>query len=108
MLKERKFTILFLGWMVFITYASLHSFEDTDTSKFDIPYADKIVHFIFYSVAAVLATLFVREISKGTFPLVKMLWFIAFGAIVFGIIIEVLQYTITADREADFFDAVAN
>lgn len=94
--------------MVFITFSSLSSFEGTDTSKFNIPNLDKAVHFVFYFVAAVLAIFFVRESTKGSFPLNKTLWSVVFGAIVFGIIIEVLQHTLTANREADLFDALAN
>lgn len=108
MLKDRKYTIAFISWMVFITFSSLSSFEGTDTSKFNIPNLDKAVHFVFYFVAAVLAIFFVRESTKGSFPLYKTLWSVVFGTIVFGIIIEVLQHTLTANREADLFDALAN
>lgn len=107
-LKDRKYTIAFISWMVFITFSSLFSFEDTDTSRFNIPHLDKAVHFIFYFVAAVLATFFVRESTKGIFPLYKTLWSVVLGAIIFGMIIEVFQHTFTTDREADLFDALAN
>ncbi len=96
--------------MVFITFSSLSSFEGTDIyiSRFNIPHLDKAVHFVFYFVAAVLATFFVRESTKGSFPLYKTLCSVVFGAIVFGIIIEVLQFTFTTSRQADLFDALAN
>lgn len=94
--------------MVFITYFSLASMQGTGISKIDIPNLDKAVHFTFYLVAVVLALFFIREISNGHFPLGKALWFAVVGAIFFGIIIEVIQYAFTLDREGDLFDALAN
>jgi len=94
--------------MVFITFSSLYSFENTDTSDFEIPHLDKAVHFTFYFVAAILATFFVRETTKGSFTLHRTVWLVVFGAIIFGIIIEVLQYAITTDRHGDLLDALAN
>ena len=94
--------------MVFITYSSLATFPETEATKIDIPHFDKVVHFIFYAVAAVLGARYVRESTRGTFALRRTLWFVVFGAIIFGIIIEVLQYTFTVDRHGDLFDAMAN
>lgn len=108
MLKDRKYTIAFISWMVFITFSSLSSFEGTNTLRFNIPHLDKAVHFVFYFIAAVLGTFFVRESTKGIIPLYKTLWSVVFGAIVFGIIIEVFQHSFTANREGDLFDVLAN
>ncbi|MGB7394973.1 MAG: VanZ family protein [Pricia sp.] len=108
MLRTRKFTIAFFGWMTFVTWASLSSFPDDGTPTIDIPHFDKFVHFCFYLGAAVLGALFVREIARGRFPLVKTLILVVLGAIMFGIIIEVLQYTFTVDRMGDSMDALAN
>lgn len=94
--------------MVFVTYSSLATFPETGTPRIDIPHFDKLVHFVFYFIAAILATFFVRESTNGNFPFFRTLWLVAFGAIVFGIIIEVLQYTLTVDREGDLLDALAN
>ena len=63
---------------------------------------------MFYFVAAILATFFVRETTKGNFPIRKTFWFVALGAIIYGLIIEVLQHLITVDRKAEIFDALAN
>jgi len=107
-LKKRKYTIAFISWMVFITFSSLSSFEDKNPPKFDIPHLDKAVHFTFYFVAVILSLLFVREVTKGHFRLKRALLLSVIGAILFGIVIEALQHGITADRQADVFDAVAN
>ena len=107
-LKNRKYALAFISWMVFITFSSLSSFKDTETPGLDIPHLDKVVHFTFYFVASILAAFFIRELSQGKYPFNKTLMISVFGAIGFGIIIEVLQMTLTTDRQGDIFDALAN
>nr|WP_275616038.1 VanZ family protein [[Muricauda] yonaguniensis]MDF0716866.1 VanZ family protein [[Muricauda] yonaguniensis] len=89
---------------------SLFSFSsmDLDTGSLDIPYADKITHFIFYLVFAFVGCLSLRERSSGSIGLRKTLIVVLVFAILYGILIEVLQYTITADRMAEFGDVLAN
>ncbi len=108
MLKNSKYTIAFLGWMAFVTFSSLVSFSDTDAADIDIPNLDKVVHFSFYFGAAFLAVLFIRERTKGGMELRRAVLFAVVGAIIYGIIIEVLQYSFTADRHGDILDALAN
>ena len=67
-----------------------------------------MVHFIFYFVAAVLGSLFLNETNKAKSKLTKYLTILAFSLIFFGIIIEVIQGTMTANRSGDVFDALAN
>jgi len=94
--------------MTLITWASLTTFPDDDTPDINIPHFDKVVHFVFYFGAAVLGTLFVRESMRDKPALVKTLVYVVSGAIIYGIIIEVLQYTLTDDRQGDIFDVLAN
>ncbi|MBT9188017.1 VanZ family protein [Zobellia russellii] len=107
-LKNNKYTIAFLGWMVFVTFFSLVSFSDTEADNIDIPNLDKVVHFSFYFGAAFLAVLFIKERTKGSVELRKAVLYAVVGAIIYGIIIEVLQYSFTADRHGDILDALAN
>ena len=81
---------------------------DLDTGKLNIPYADKMTHFVFYTVFAFLGCFFVRERTKGNLELGKAMRYILLGAIAYGILIEVLQYTITVDRMAELGDVFAN
>lgn len=81
---------------------------DLDEGNLNIPYADKITHFAFYLVFSMLGCLFVRERTKGRMALGRTLWNIALLAIFYGILIEVLQYTITEDRMAELGDVLAN
>ena len=110
MLKNYRYTILFLSWLVFITSLSLFSM-----SKFGgvsgwlrIPHKDKIVHFSFYFISTILGSFALREFSQKKISLnnaaVKMFLF----SVVYGMIIEVLQYSITKDRHGDFYDFIAN
>ncbi len=93
--------------MVFVTFSSLYSFSDVDTSGINIPYLDKMVHFVFYFGASVLGILAIQE-KTTSIPMKKGL-FIAVGfSILFGIIIEAIQYKFTVARHGDIYDVVAN
>jgi VanZ family protein len=94
--------------MAFVTWASLATFPDDGTPGIDIPHFDKVVHFCFYLGAVVLGTFFMREVSQGRAPLARTLVYVVVGAIVYGIVIEVVQYTFTLDRQGDSWDALAN
>ena len=81
---------------------------DLDAVELDIPYVDKITHFIFYTVFAILGCLFLHERTKGNITLHRAIKNIVLAAIGYGIFIEVLQYTLTVDRKAEFGDVLAN
>lgn len=95
---------------MFITMLSLFSFSSIDLppGSFNIPYADKIIHFIFYLGFGFLGALCFRERTKGSLGIGKTIKIVLVSAIVYGIIIEILQYTITSDRMAEFGDVLAN
>ncbi len=100
--------IAFISWMVFITVLSLVSFDDETSLGLDIPYFDKVVHFTFYLVAGILGSIFLlygRVDKKGRKGIaVKLL----LGLVGYGIIIEVLQGSLTTYRSAEFLDVLAN
>lgn len=108
MLKKYIFTLLFISWVLFITMLSLFSFSGLDTGTVNVPYADKIVHFSFYLIFAVLGCMFVRERTQGEMGLSKTLIIMLLIAIAYGIFIEVLQHTATAKRMAEYGDVLAN
>ncbi|HLT51064.1 MAG TPA: VanZ family protein [Arenibacter sp.] len=88
---------------------SLISFKGNDIlPSLNIPHMDKLVHMGFYFGTSVLGILFIRERKRGMVPLQKtMLWTVVF-AILYGIIIEVLQSVFTLDRSGDILDVLAN
>ena len=94
--------------MLLVTFSSLYSFEGSSLSRFNFPHRDKVAHFIFYFVAAVLGSLFFVETKKEKSTLIKYLKILALSLIFFGIIIEVIQGAMTVNRSGDFFDALAN
>lgn len=94
--------------MVLVTWFSLFSFSSDDIPRFNIPHLDKAVHFTFYFVAVVLGLMCLRENYKGRYELIKSVLIIALFMIIFGIIIEVLQYKFTQDRMGDIYDGLAN
>ncbi|WP_262710884.1 VanZ family protein [Maribacter algarum] len=94
--------------MVFVTFSSLYSFQGPHVSRFNIPHADKIVHFVFYFVACILGTFFLRERTKGNLPFKKAVVIMILGTIFFGILMEVLQYSMTVTRTGDLLDGLAN
>jgi len=106
--KKHLYAFAFIGWMVFVTFSSLYSFKDNELSNFNIPYGDKVVHFIFYFVAAVLGSLFFIETKEEKSTRIKYLKILALSLIFFGIVIEVIQGTMTVNRFGDVFDALAN
>ena len=108
MRKKHLYAFAFIGWMVFVTFSSLYSFEGGGLSKFNIPYGDKVVHFTFYFVAAVLGSLFFVETKEKNSLRIKYFIILALSLIFFGIVIEVIQETLTVNRSSDVFDALAN
>lgn len=93
-------------WAAFVLWLSLS--PQRGFPKWDIPYLDKFVHFIFYFIFVVLlyygwtkqyTTLFIR-----TSNLVAIL----FTASVYGLTIELLQEWFTTDRHFSWFDEAAN
>ncbi|MGB5418656.1 VanZ family protein [Algibacter sp.] len=103
MLKKGAFLIA-LGYAIALGTASLMTLRDIP--KVNISNADKIFHFLAYSIFAVLwyfAFYFTFNFKKR-----KAIIYAFILAVSFGIIIEILQDTMTASRELDVYDALAN
>jgi len=96
---EPKYFLIALLWVAVITFLSLNSL--TSTPQINIPHKDKIVHFIFYFVFVILWYKAFNSQNKYIVTIVVL-------AIIYGIVIEVLQHTLTKNRSADIFDVVAN
>lgn len=72
----------------------------------EIKHSDKFFHFIAYSLLCLLWYIvfsFKKEYSKK-----KSIFHAVLLSILFGIIIEVLQGTVTTHRSSDVYDAIAN
>ena len=107
--KKHLFTTFFLSWVVLITSLSLFSFSGFDNAiGIGIPHMDKITHFIFHLGFVVLGYLFLKERAKGLFNEQQALLKIVITAIVYGLLIEALQYMMPFGRAAEISDVLAN
>ncbi len=77
-----------------------------DLPDVQISFADKIFHFLAYSIFVVLWYFAFCYTFK--FQKTKSILYAFVFAVLFGIIIEVLQDTMTASRALDVYDALAN
>ena len=77
-----------------------------ETSWFDIPNKDKIVHFTFYFVFTLLWVRVIKKNSRLTPKQVRI--YIFFAAALFGILIEICQGLFTTERSPDVLDAIVN
>lgn len=63
---------------------------------------------MFYFVACILGILFLRERSRGDISLGKALLIMTIATVGFGILMEILQYSLTTKRTGDILDGLAN
>ncbi len=93
-------------WAAFILILCL--IPGSDLPGIVIPHFDKIVHFTFYFILAILMYLgWKRQSRFASLHLHSALKIIMIAA-VYGLLIEVLQGTLTADRQFDLLDALTN
>ena len=70
----------------------------------DIPYLDKIVHFLMY---AGLMSVIILENRKSITGKLK-LFTIALIPFTYGLLMEILQLTVTSSRSANIYDVIFN
>ncbi|NJM78584.1 MAG: VanZ family protein [Flavobacterium sp.] len=100
-LSERSYLIIAIAWTLLLTYLCLTSIKKEPFLP-SITNKDKIVHFLFYFIFVLFWSRAFKSIS------LRKLLVIVLIAIVYGIIIEVLQSMFTVSREADVYDVLAN
>ena len=103
LLKSKFLRILAIGYSLFVTVIML--VPVTKGPKVSIPFFDKIVHALLYSLFVIIWLLYLRSLgkeSKSIYVLVSVALFI------YGIVIEVLQGSYIATRTHDNWDIVAN
>lgn len=97
---RKIYLYLTITWLFVIAFLCLVSFDD---KSFNAPQnADKFVHFTFYFVLTFLMFRSKLKVSKKDYLLIFSL------AVVYGIIIEVLQNVLTETRKSDIYDVFAN
>lgn len=96
-----------MAWSVIIVIASLNSSENLIEIKFDIPGLDKMVHFVMYGILSFLLLWTGEKVSKTRLELQNLLVVILVSS-GFGILMEILQKTLTTVRNFDIYDIIAN
>ena len=108
MLKKRKFTFLFIGWLVLVTSLSLFSFSSEGEDRIWFPNLDKIVHIAFHFFLVILGVLFLKENFRKHLSIGKRVSLLIGFSIGYGLLIELLQSIMPFGRTAEVWDVLAN
>jgi len=102
MLKKNIFSIIVALIILYLSLASSETFKKVDI--FNISFIDKIVHIGMYMGFMSVVIVENRKSIKSNRQLILM----ALIPFSYGILMEVLQSTITTSRSASFYDVIAN
>lgn len=91
-----------------MTLLSLLSLNLDGDIGFEVPFTDKIVHFLFYLMAMLLGGLGSRELYQVRFGPAIILKRLFLGLFSYGILIELLQAILPTGRSPEIWDVVAN
>lgn len=103
MLKKYSSFIALLYTLALATVCLIQIKELPDVK---VSFGDKIFHFLTYSVLTLLW--YYAFFAKFKIGRVKAIIYASVFSILFGIIIEVLQGSVTTSRFADIYDVLAN
>jgi VanZ family protein len=101
-LKRNIFSILVLLSIMYLSLTSSHTFDKVSFAK--MPHIDKFVHFMMYFGLMSVIALENRKIIENTRHLL-ILSLIPFS---YGILMEILQTTLTISRTGNFYDVIFN
>ena len=102
MIRKNLFSILVALLLLFLSLTNAETFRKVQINS--IPNFDKLVHFGMYFV---LMTVIIIEHRKNlNNPL--NLFLLALIPLSYGILMEILQLTLTSTRSGDFYDALAD
>ena len=100
--------MLFLAVLMLITYGSLGSGEEAaKINVLNFPNSDKVIHGLMYFVLTG-SLIYLLMHHFDTFMHWKIYLVVLGSPIVYGLLMEVLQYMLTPDRQAELLDFVAN
>lgn len=102
MVKKNILSIIVALVILYLSLANSQSFDDVPF--LNIPYFDKIAHFLMYfGLMSVIVFEHRNEITgRAQVSLIGLIPFL------YGILMEMLQLTITASRSGNIFDVIAN
>src|ERR1035437_9869049 len=102
MVKKNIFSILVALIIMYLSLANSHTFDKIPLVN--IPNFDKVVHFIMYFGLMSVIILENRKTIKNTYHL----FLTGLIPIFYGILMEILQATLTLTRTGSVYDALAN
>jgi VanZ family protein len=103
MIKRNIFSILVALIILYLSLANSHTFDKV-SSIIDFPNIDKVVHFGMYFSLMTVIVFENRKIIKGY----RHLFLIGLLPFSYGVLMEILQATLTVTRTGSVFDALAN
>lgn len=103
MLKNLKFLIAGILWLLIVAIASLVSVSYIPEVNVGFSFADTLAHAIFYLIATFLLYLHFRKSSDN-----RTLFKIGMFCFVYGTVVEVLQYVMPYNRAFEWTDIFAN
>jgi VanZ family protein len=100
------FSVVALGWTITITILSFISMKDKQVFTFS--FADKLMHAAVYFIFTIVWYFaFSRGFTTEKLKKQALTLSVIFGFL-YGILIEILQGTLSAERQGDWQDVVAN
>ncbi len=102
MLKKNILSIIVALLILYLSLADSQSFDDVPF--LNIPYFDKIAHFLMYFGLMSVIVFEHRNAIIGR----AQLGLIALIPFLYGILMEILQLTVAANRSGNIFDIIAN
>jgi VanZ family protein len=100
MIKKNIYSILVALLLLILSLSNAENFEKVQLTLF--PNIDKVVHFGMYFVMMMVIIIEHRKNIKKP----SVLFMIALIPLSYGILMEILQLTLTSTRSADFYDAL--
>jgi VanZ family protein len=102
MIKRYKYSLVL---SLLILYLSLKNANDLNKIRiFNLPHFDKFAHFCMYFTLMASIILETRKASIGN----RSYFFLSLYPFFYGIIMEILQGTLTSTRTASFYDVLFN
>jgi VanZ family protein len=102
MVKNNIFSILVALIIMYLSLANSHTFDKVPL--INIPNIDKVVHFgMYFSLMSVI----IFE-NRKTIKSISLLFLTGLIPLFYGILMEILQATLTVTRTGSFYDALAN
>jgi len=102
MIRKNKFSILSALIIMYLSLTSSHTFDKVPL--INIPNIDKIIHFGMYFGLMSVIILENRTNLRNN----HRLFLTGLIPLLYGILMEILQATVTVTRTASFYDALAN